>query len=474
MEMRNKRAAGVIISFFGLGVAFSANAQPSPPDKDLLNSGWQLPHMVAMPGEVAAGPLAAQQPFFDDFSWRSFIALNWPAALGPDGIPLRGVPDQQISITSFRGTRTWESWKAAWELFKQTLDPTAFDKYDDYPAACPQARSSGPSKRLFVMTSKADSLLDEINEAFTGPLIDQNRNYVRYEIRLNETEYNVVRDNRWFIASNLPAEVAFPSSIQAPTATRGAIELKAAWRELFDGQDDLSRYYWTDAFLLEPGTPMTCRQARMGLIGLHIVHKVSPFREWIWSTFEHVDNVPDPARLPRQTYSLNNGTAVPATVNGFHYPPKPGSVPDKLVAGQPIPPKPDLKRTPVQVTRFTPIRSDTQQVNAAYQQLLHGTPWEFYQALPTQWPSVRHGAQFKADGSYPADSGNPFPIRHVANTAAETYFQNSRATSCMECHYQTASTDFSWVLAIRAISDTPVSAARRDKLFGRLLEAVKQ
>src|SRR4051794_14057374 len=102
-------------------------------------------------------------------------------------------------------------------------------------------------------------------------------------------------------------------------------------------------------------------------------------------------------RAPQQNYSLNNGTGVPATVNGYNYPPTPGKPPEKLPPDEPLPPQSDSRRTPVQVTRLTPIRSDTQQVNATYQKLLRGTPWEFYQALPTQWPSLRGGAQFKVD-----------------------------------------------------------------------------
>jgi hypothetical protein len=132
-----------------------------------------------------------------------------------------------------------------------------------------------------------------------------------------------------------------------------------------------------------------------------------------------------------------------------------------------------MRRTPVQVTRLTPIRSDTQQVNAAYQQLLHGTPWAFYQALPTQWPTVRRGVAFNPNGSYPGDSGNPFPIAHVANTAAETYFQNSGATSCMQCHFGAAATDFSWALALDASAKTAASVARRNHMRDVLNEVAR-
>lgn len=465
--MRGKRTAGAVALLCALTA--SAVAQPAPPSLDLLTSGSEIPFAVTMPQDVAAGPLALQQPFFDDFSWRSFIALNWPAALGPNGLPLRGVPDKQTPITKgLTATRTWESWKAAWELFKPTQDPTPFADYDRVPVDCPAVNAGNPPQRVLVMTSKVQSLVNDLNQAFSGPLIDQNQNYVRYEIKINQTQYNAIRDNRWFISDNLPKQVNFVSSVQAPQQIRGAIELKAAWRELIDGQDDFSRYYSTEVFLLEPGTPMTCRLAKMGLIGLHIVHKVAPFREWVWSSFEHVDNVPDPAHPARPAYSLNNGKDVPATVNGFFYPPTPDQPPNPLSAGQPLPPKSDPRRTPVQVTRFTPIRPDTQQINAAYQKLLRGTPFEFYQALPTQWPSIRGGTQYQLGGTYPTDSGNPFPLRHVSNTTAETYFQNSRRSSCMECHYQAAGTDFSWVLALRASASTAASRARLESVLDRL------
>jgi hypothetical protein len=324
------------------------------------------------------------------------------------------------------------------------------------------------------MTSKTDSLVDQINQAFAGPLIDQDRNYIRYEIRVNELEYNVIRDNKWYIASNLPARVEFPSTVNAPTAEYGAMEIKAAWKELIEGKDDASRFYWTYALVLEPGLPKSCRRAKLGLIGLHIVHKVIPFREWVWSTFEHVDNVPATGDSLGKRYSLNNGTSTPVTMNGYFYPPTPGAPPTKLDPSRPLPAASDPLRTPVQVIRFTPIRADTQRINGLYQAALRGTPWEFYQALPTQWPSARNGSQFNPNGSYPADSGLPFPVRFIANTSAETYFQNSRATSCMECHFETASTDFSWMLAIRSQASGPAAVQRRDALLLRLNKAASK
>ena len=87
-------------------------------------SGEVLPHPIpvvssAMPGEVDApvGPEADQIAIFDDYSWRAFIALNWPATPG-----FRGVPDETKKIGDFSDPDTkvvWGTWKADYELFQR-------------------------------------------------------------------------------------------------------------------------------------------------------------------------------------------------------------------------------------------------------------------------------------------------------------------------------------------------------------------
>src|SRR5947209_3082489 len=56
--------------------------------------------------------------FFDDFSWRSFVALIWPAANGQ-----RGVPD--TGSTNFPVDRplVFETYKADWESFPPPGSP---------------------------------------------------------------------------------------------------------------------------------------------------------------------------------------------------------------------------------------------------------------------------------------------------------------------------------------------------------------
>ena len=36
----------------------------------------------------------------------------------------------------------------------------------------------------------------------------------------------------------------------------------------------------------------------VGLVGLHVVQKTKQLPQWMWATFEHVDNAPDSALGP--------------------------------------------------------------------------------------------------------------------------------------------------------------------------------
>ena len=49
--------------------------------------------------------------YFDDYSWRAFVALVWPAAPGH-----RGVAASAKSIAA-TGPRVFETYKPLWEIF---------------------------------------------------------------------------------------------------------------------------------------------------------------------------------------------------------------------------------------------------------------------------------------------------------------------------------------------------------------------
>src|SRR5260370_37716022 len=62
---------------------------------------------------------------YDDFSWRSFIALAWSAKDGE-----RGVPDGGLALGSAAGRPTvFETFKSEWELFqKDGQDPNDWNE----------------------------------------------------------------------------------------------------------------------------------------------------------------------------------------------------------------------------------------------------------------------------------------------------------------------------------------------------------
>jgi hypothetical protein len=405
------------------------------------------------------------RPNFDYFSWQSFIALNWPAKSGS-----RGVPDQPDNPDTFlkaaAGTPVvWDTYKDSEELFGQKDQrPTPWDSTTIPVNPCP---SAPPGQKTLIFLTKGNTPLMANKQAFSYPLIDQRQNYVYFDIRYNKAQYNFIRgdDNdqtTWlYLLKNLAPKQNAPKGVQMPKSTTtppvlGSIMMKAAWRIKTD-KDDASRYYSTAAQVYSPQTG-TCGPATVLLVGLHIAHKVDPFTEWVWSTFEQVDNVPPDAGVPPAPppagYSFNNGTGTPATPNGYDYrPPVDPSI------------KTGTKNTPlraVQVTRVNPIPdtpagASTRDFNAYYQQLLKGTVWQYYQLIVTQWPFNFPQFVLKENGGvYPDDSGGAFPVYGAVNTTMETYLQTQNdatgagGNSCMQCHYVAGQSDYSWGLSRRA------------------------
>lgn len=431
-----------------------------------------IPTVVPIPANAPADATPEQvRPYFDWFSWESFIALNWPASsVG------RGNPDQPANpsvFTSMTNTTpvTWSTYKANWELFNQyDKRPTPWNDYavPYAPSVCPEA---APTDKQLIMVTKGDTELDDIGQAFSFPLVDQQSNFVYYEVRYNQPQYDWIRGQddqpaTWlYLMQNLPpgTVVALPPNAQN---SGDSIMLKAAWRNLSGMQSTLrQRYYTVNAWVYNSQTNQ-CTQQPMGLVGFHIAQKTKEFPQWIWSTFEQVDNVPP--KVDNVPSSFNNGTDNPPTgTQGF------ANRPTYSSAGQ-LPPT----ATPTQVVRLNPIPTtpagaSTVDVNNAFHAALpQNSVWRYYQLIITQWPS--DPSSFKAPanrGVYPEDCGGAFPVNGAVNTTLETYFQSAQLTagsfgnSCMSCHFNagTGLRDFSWGLARRPHQNAPPPASAKMK-----------
>ena len=183
------------------------------------------------------------------------------------------------------------------------------------------------------------------------------------------------------------------------------------------------------------GQPMTIR-ARLGLVGFHIVQRTtgpkSFDQDWIWSTFEHVDNAPTAtnARPPTDnSLPLPASGIAPATVDrpySFFNPAYTGAtnVPPALPNGQTVyqwAPQPPYAaayandgKYGTQVVRCWKIYTETDEVNAYFRGLVKGTVWENYELIGSQWQGGVENPQ--------ARERQPIP-RYLSNTTMETYVQ---------------------------------------------------
>ena len=161
----------------------------------------------------------AQDPF-DIFSWRSFIALNWPVDRAGRAM------DQPIGTAPDR-PRRWQMYRSS----KTVLGAVAAQ------GICGATDGEGPPYPL--MTS-------QFRQAAGGVLIDAGLNFVVYDTRLNEWAARQVADSRAGNATATP--VQFPDGYYKDRSRRlggapGSIVLKTAWRVLDqDLTDDNARY----------------------------------------------------------------------------------------------------------------------------------------------------------------------------------------------------------------------------------------
>ena len=422
-----------------------------------MDLSGHLPTQIEPPGNLTH---EEARPWFDVFSWQSFIAMNWPAYEQDRGKPyspddlnvLRNPPTGAMPVFS--------TYREAFELFNQgDKVPVAWNSSTVGVIPCQSVVGSAASgnEKALVMAAKTGTVLDEINEAFSFPIIDQNKAYAWSEVRFNQAQYDFIRDNQYYLAQKLAANqpINMPAS-DPDQGTIGAVMVKATWKVMSD-KDDSSRYITTPALRLTNPKKGECTLTEMGLVGFHVAQKTTQFPEWVWSTFEQIDNIEPPHGI---SASFNNGTDYPPTPNGWaNRPPK---VPPLL---------PEDKRTPTQITRYNPIPTtpawaSTVVINQTYQNsaALKGTPYAYYQLVITQWPTDPGSFRVKGSGCaslegcaiYPRDSGQPFPVNGAVNPVMETYFQSpgdafgSGGNSCMSCHYGAGKSDYSWVLQNRA------------------------
>ena len=431
---------------------------------------------------VVPGQQGSRDPSdFYAFSWSEFMALNWPAKVAPGQPPMRGVADPGVTIGA-PGPRVWETWKSDFELFpnqpngpSSIVQPTAWSSWDQPEPICDETGNvTSAGTKVLPLVAKGTSVIPGgVNQAMAGPLVDQHLQYVRYEIRINQAEYEDVKNKQWFLRKNLTSYPQPPNLLPSSSPGKyGAIEIKAAWRILTDAEANANpkRFYTSSAWVVDPKNPGHCTKAVVGLVGLHIAHKTAEFAGWVWSTFEQVDNVPAPGvSPPPQGYSFSSPSPGPAPPFGFAPPTAWKPVPPAS-----LPPKPTVA---TKVWRINPIPPEAVTLNTAVHALpgISGTVWQFYELVDAQWqtafPTIKVSNPTTREDLY--GQLNAFPTDAVANVTMETYFQGRTAgdatnplrvssfgTSCLHCHFAAAQCDFSWVMADQAWPANAAASSR--------------
>lgn len=393
---------------------------------------------------------AAQDPF-DMFSWQTFVALNWPS--DPQGQPL----DVPIGSRP-KAPRVWQFYESPDEIFETSAEE----------GVCGPVSTGEPGHTIGI---------NELRQASGDVLVDRDLNFVVYDTRVNRVGSDYIKKQALDTHHgqegfrDAGGAVAFPQGYFDNKADGfgghvGTISLKFAWKILDGTRDaDAADYLTANGRISVPASDsasgeVMCIEATLGLVGMHIVRRTRSGNgdQWIWSTFEHVRNVPVAAnardinsiysyelfpggcKAPETDavrYSFFNAECKECATNAIE------KAPWKWASSAPYAGQyATNEKYGTQVVRCWEIFSTTAAINDAWHEKLEGTVWANYQLISTQWRGANKGPLFE-HGEVP---------RYLTNTTMETFVQADKNGTCLGCHADAVTTagqnsNFSFLLS---------------------------
>jgi hypothetical protein len=413
------------------------------PDFDQFRAGGRLNVQAAQKflENLSDTNLPRAQRLFDIIAWKAFVALNSPATA--DGMP-EAKPIGEIGSRPL----VWEFWEQSSDIFK--------------PNGARPVWENSPKHSLdhFKAGWRRNTTVNEGKQAFSGPLIDQNGNWLHYVSVVNRREFDYIVEHELY---NLEGQAAFSRNdrVDFPLnddTRNGAIEIKLAWKDLTRSEADSGRFLTRTQPVVQY-RPAPCPTAEtagpppahlsgltsdnpvnspsqtktLGLVGMHISMRTRSSPQWIWATFEQIDNTrldlsSGDARHPLpQRPSLANPDNPNALVLANVLPDYNGpSCKDKPPADW----DESKKLPPVETLRVLPPPQGTDQVNKIAQAFLgsRASVLRYYELDGTQWPKhPKAPAVPGGQGSAPESiirktPGEMVPV-YLANATMETYFQ---------------------------------------------------
>lgn len=432
-------------------------------------TGAPCPDQPTVSPNIPANLSCTSQGSADCFAWQDFIALNWPVST------TAGQPDKDASAGDFGEPGdagafqpvVWETYKTAGEVFLPDAAPPAPSDAAATPAACSgavfPAGLPGLLAPAFLAREKLVQSPEFTPSSITQPggptawIADTAGNLVWYQIAVNPAELDYIVDGGLYKAENQWAlSVPGKPGVSPP---QGSIEIKAAWRQIEDPAL-YSRYLMASSCIPTKGGGT--KVAQLGLVGFHIIHKVKYQPQWVWATFEQVDNAPtrgadagppsdagfsfynpscNAAAVPSRCWPSDAGPCAPNTLPSFDLTGyfagdagacAPYSTP--IVRDTPIPNDPRNGENPV-VTINKAVQDTIRAANS-------NSVFQYYQLVNAMWWD---GIQDQMTGGVAAPLSTTTPATlqpsnaAVANTVLETYDQltiddGGAPSSCLGCH----------------------------------------
>jgi hypothetical protein len=406
----------------GLGSRWGASAQAPA-----FRCG-AITHPVSVAPTMPVNFYAADgQAGADCMAWQEFIYLNW--RVDPNN---PGEPDPSASPANFgvpnSYTTVWESYPIA----SAVMAPGSTLR-----SALAATRKAG--MRLSTTSKLSNIVLGETGQAGNGAwLTDQLGGLTYYQVHVNKDEAQYVSTNRLQTANgqltctqgtagfNLPAgsqgiDYTCTGAKMAYGDNMGAVEIKAAWIELTN-PSLYPKFLIANAQIQPPSAPP--HPGVVGLVGLHVIHKVPYAQQFVWATFEHINN--DPQSTPVSSASPFNfyKPGCNAQTDYYHC-----QINHQPASGDPY-------NAPVQVMRISAMGPLATSLNAYVWSLLPATSvFRNYQLVDTLWPSAN--ATIPPGANTPLTYGNAkSETAYLANTTLETYFQGPSPgpLACLNCH----------------------------------------
>ncbi|MCY4045387.1 MAG: hypothetical protein OXE99_09925 [Cellvibrionales bacterium] len=282
--IKNKSFLNIILIFISLAAVGGELSTPTP--KNIIEH--TVAHHPVMPIEKNCGN-ENYEDAAELFAWRLFSYVNAPMA-----------HNKVIDSKSIQRVSEYDFWVEApkWFPYIRNLAPrwgTYLHQGNLHHAKPPFVINLANWQcDLNCLSTKVpahanDPNADEGHE--NVKLLDRYGNPVRYEQRFNEAWMHSTINVEAEMARNAVGKLFHVGACQKRSLAIPSVMMKLAWRELQPHEDD-KRYITMSLCKEEASDGKACEgeSVMLGLVGMHLAAKINKHWEWIWATFEHVNN----------------------------------------------------------------------------------------------------------------------------------------------------------------------------------------